>query len=109
MAERNVGGGQTADKEFESLRADINRLREDLATLTRHVRETAGEQVSAAGQRAREYADDARERASEAAAKGRARAARSAEAVESQIEDHPFTSITVAFGIGLLIGKLMSR
>lgn len=103
MAERNL------EKEFDTLRADINKIRDDLATLTKHVREAAEEQFSAAESTAREYAREAGERAGAAAAKGRARAAQSAQAVENQIEEHPFTSIAVAFGIGLLIGKLMSR
>jgi ElaB/YqjD/DUF883 family membrane-anchored ribosome-binding protein len=103
MAERNL------EKEFDTLRADIGKLREDLASLTKHMRATAEDRLHAAEQTAREYAHEAGERVGEAAARGRARAREGANAVENQIEEHPFTSVTMAFGIGLLIGRLMSR
>jgi ElaB/YqjD/DUF883 family membrane-anchored ribosome-binding protein len=52
--------------------------------------------------RAGEVWDDATKEASRRGREGVA-------AVEQQIEERPFISVLVAFGIGLVIGKLINR
>lgn len=103
MAERNL------DKEFDALKGDIGKLREDIATLASSIGAIAGEQAGATGAKVREGAEYVRTQAGEAAARGRARAEQGAQAVEHQIEEHPFTSVAVAFGLGMVVGRLMSR
>lgn len=79
------------EKDLAALRADFTRIKEDISRITQ-----------ALGQRAAEKVDGAVE---EAAVLGRA----GIDTVEAKIHERPLTSILVAFGIGILIGKLVDR
>jgi ElaB/YqjD/DUF883 family membrane-anchored ribosome-binding protein len=87
----------TMDKDYEELRSEIKQLRADLAQVTATMKKVVGD-----------GADVASDRIKAAAAQGRAKAREGAEAVEAQIEEHPFTSVAVSFGVGLLLGRLLS-
>ena len=85
-------------KEFDTLRADIQQLRTDFASINRTVRDLAGSLGSEAYERVREKAGEARERAEEAT-----------EAVTRTIGDRPLASVAIAFVVGLLMGLLFGR
>jgi len=103
MTERNM------DKDFDSLRADIDSLRKDLAQMSRAMTDLAAEKVAAAADQARASVDKAGEKLGEAGAAARARARQGAADVEQRIEERPFASVAAAFGVGLLIGRVLSR
>jgi ElaB/YqjD/DUF883 family membrane-anchored ribosome-binding protein len=92
----------TYDDEIKALKDDLAGLRKDMQTLVKTVGEDARnrgrETVSKAKAEAGRYADEAVTRGKEGMA-----------AIESHIEDRPFTSVLMAFGIGLVIGKLLDR
>ncbi len=73
-------------------------MRADLAQVTATLKKIAGDGADMASARVRA-----------AAAEGRDRARQGAEAIEGQIEDHPFTSVAVSFGVGLVLGRLLSH
>lgn len=79
------------DTELEKLKSDLATLRRDVASLT----ETLKERGTA---RARATAEGMRDQATQAA-----------QTVGHQIEDRPYTSVLTAFGIGLVIGRLLDR
>ena len=85
------------DKDYEELRNEMKQLRSDLAQVTATMKKIVGD-----------GADLATDRVKAATAQGRAKAREGAEAVEAQIEEHPFTSVAISFGVGLLLGRLLS-
>lgn len=92
------------------------RLMEDLQTLTRDAEDllkaTAGD-VSDKAKEARSRVTAALERAKgtylNLQAQTLARAKAAAKKADTVIRDHPYESIGVAFGVGLLIGVLVTR
>lgn len=88
----------TTEKAADALRDDVDKLKADIAALS----ETLGKYANATGQDAMRGVRHAREAA-------QARAQETVHTVEQQITAHPLPSLLVAFGVGLLIGKLMDR
>jgi ElaB/YqjD/DUF883 family membrane-anchored ribosome-binding protein len=101
-------GSRSAASEMESLEAQIETLRSDIAaisaTLSELVKAGVREGRAKAEATAERYRKQGKEQA-EAAIEG-ARAY--GEALEAQIERNPFSAVLVALGLGFLIG-LMSR
>lgn len=87
---------QNADN--EALKKDIEQLRNDLSALAKSYK-AAGERQAEAG------LDSARGKYYEL----RDEASRRTQDVGSEIEARPFTSVMAAFGIGLVLGKLLGR
>ena len=82
----------------DDLRADIDKLKSDVSTLMETLGKIAGEGRQEGARRVRE----ARERVA-------AQAEQSLQAVETQIAERPFISVLAAFGVGLVIGRLLDR
>ncbi len=79
------------DADLEKLKADLAALRQDVVALTEAFRDRGV-------QRARASAEGVRDQATHAA-----------ETMTHQIEERPYTSVLTAFGIGLVIGRLLDR
>ena len=99
-----------------ALRDDMEALKADLATLKTDLRAFASDAQYAAktgakiarecvGEAAPYAADRGREAVDAAKAKGK----EAADAAENTIVEHPFAAVGVAFGVGLLLGALVSR
>lgn len=84
--------------ENEALKRDIEQLRTDLAALAQTYKAAGEQQVEA-------RLDSARGKVNEL----RNEATRRTQDVGSEIEARPFTSVLAAFGIGLVLGKLIGR
>jgi len=84
--------------ETDALKQDIERLKNDLSELAESYR-AEGEKRAQAG------VDSARGKYNEM----RNDAARHTQDLGSEIEARPFTSVVAAFGVGLLLGKLIGR
>jgi ElaB/YqjD/DUF883 family membrane-anchored ribosome-binding protein len=104
--------------DVEALKAEIARLREDLAataktaaSLGKHgfdaARERAGTALESAKERVHDTAEAARQRAAEAAHYAREKGREGVEKAETTIKDHPLQSVAIAFGAGLLLGALL--
>lgn len=104
--------------DVETLKAEVAKLREDLAstartaaTLGKHgleaAKERAGSAYEAGRERLAETADAARQRANDAARYAREKGREGVERAESTIQDHPFSSVAIAFGAGLLLGAIL--
>jgi ElaB/YqjD/DUF883 family membrane-anchored ribosome-binding protein len=87
-----------ANKDIEALRVEMQQMRNDFSSMARTIKDIAGDAGTDAYARMREGAEKARERAEHAA-----------ETVTHSIEDRPFTSVLVAFAIGLLMGLVFGR
>ncbi len=86
------------DDEVAKLRKDMDQLRGDISTLTTSFKELGAQKGRAAIARARRTGDSVREEANAWRAKA-----------DHEIEEHPFTSVLVSFGVGFLIGMLLDR
>lgn len=85
-------------KDYATLRDDVDALRKDLANLTEKMRGMSGERFESARAQAREAAQRVRDRGQAAV-----------DEVGHRIEERPLTSVAVAFGVGMLIGRLLDR
>ncbi|MBK8209871.1 MAG: hypothetical protein IPK78_07660 [Rhodospirillales bacterium] len=87
-----------ASKDVEALRQEMAQLRNDFSAMTQTLKDIAGDAGSEAYARVRERAGQARVQAEKAA-----------DQVTHSIEERPFTSVLVAFALGLLMGVLFGR
>jgi ElaB/YqjD/DUF883 family membrane-anchored ribosome-binding protein len=88
-------------EELSQLRADIDSL---IGTVGR-LADGAGEQIMSGAKRT---FSDARERAGDAFETAWTEGRRTLKSTEQTIQAHPYISIALAAGIGLLLGKLIS-
>lgn len=80
----------TYEEELASVKADLSALRGDIAGLAAAIGKDARARVSSAADTAKRYGQQG------------------AEVAEHQITEHPFASVAVAFGAGLLLGRLLN-
>lgn len=88
---------------------DLAALKRDLADLATHLRSSAaasvGEAASAIRSSAGQFGDKTRSAYDELASQ----AERSTKAIAGQIEERPVISLLVAFAIGIVAGRIVSR
>ena len=89
----------------EKIAQDLRTLMHDAEDLWRITKDDLGERTKETRARLREALDKARESANELEDK----AAAGAKATDKLIREHPYGSVGVAFGVGLLIGVLVNR
>ena len=106
MAESRQAAG---DRSYRELEAELSKLRDDVASLAGTVRDIASDEVHATVDAIRDRLDKAAGEARKAARRAKAGAHDAADALEGAIEEHPFTSILVALGLGFVIGALLRR
>lgn len=82
----------------QELQEQMDTLRKDFASLTGTLKEMS------AG-----YARDGQARVKNAADEAQKQVRDSLGRAQSEVEQRPFSSMAVAFGIGLLLGKLLDR
>ncbi len=99
----------TLAKSADELRGDIDQLRDDVAALMRSVSKLAGNGQRAGLDRLVEAGELMRDQVREVGGRARDTAMEQVEAAEEKIVQNPFASVLVAFGTGLLLGKLFGR
>lgn len=82
--------------ETDALKKDLDALRKDLRDLAENVRATGEKRYQDGLDQARHTYEDLRKQAS-----------KRGKEVGAEIEARPFTSVFAAFGIGLVLGKLL--
>lgn len=85
-------------QDAKALKKDLDALREDLKSLAENVRQSSEQQAQEKLDHMRGYYDDLRKQAN-----------KYSRDVSAEIEARPFTSVFAAFGIGLILGRLLSR
>ncbi len=106
---------ETITKDYESLRDELKHLRSDVATLAESLVATTKERAGAAKTRAVEAKDSAikqaRHRLEQLSSQTQAACGRGHEAVETverHVAAHPCKSLSIAFGIGLFLGGMLT-
>ena len=99
----------TKNDDVDVLKKDIEDLKSAVKTLTDDLRAAAESNAKSAGERAGDRLDDIRKDAADVARKAAERGRESAEAVADAVRDRPMQSLLVAFGVGLLLSRLLDR
>lgn len=86
------------DKELQELKDEFSALKSELSEMGKTLSHLARSATDEGRNRIRAAADHSREQARE-----------SWGAFEKEVEDRPMTSIAIALGIGIVIGKLLDR
>lgn len=73
--------------ETDALRQDMEQLRKDLSALSENIKRRSNDQLQAGMESARHRVDE----------------------LGGEIQSRPYTSVLAAFGVGLLLGKILSR
>ncbi len=94
-------------KEIDALRADIAQLGKDVAEITRVVKTLSEERVEDVRASVHEKVDSATEELHRRAEAAREQARKATESFEKTVEQYPFSSLLAAFGIGILVARLL--
>jgi len=97
------------NSDVDALRDDLNALRSDLAQLAQHVRTLTSDSAAEAKANAGARLDDLGRRIEEAVADLQQQGERSSAMLRQNVQDRPLVSVLTAFGIGLLLGRLIKR
>ena len=108
-----AAANRNLEEEFDALKAGLDTLRNDISSRVNSFGDAATDEVRTRGRRARAAVGRVTDRAgevwddatNEASRRGREGVA----ALKQQIEERPFISVLVAFGIGVMIGRLINR
>jgi len=91
-----------SDSDLASVREDVQSLKRDVAALLTHLKSNA---TSTADDALSTITAEARSIYDNLAARGQ----RSADAVSQHVEEQPLMSLLIAFGVGFVSGRLLSR
>jgi len=96
-------------RDVDAIQADIASLKTDLATTLQDLVDAGRTQGSEARERLEAAVRARIDRLNDAAQRLGERGERVAANARKTIEDRPFESVAVAFGVGLLIGAILRR
>lgn len=86
------------NKDVQSLQEDLQKLRDDVAAMTKTLRAAAGE-----------IGEDALHQVRDRAEKARVRATHAAESLNDLVAERPWSSVLAAVLLGLVLGLLFRR
>ncbi|UDG82977.1 putative protein YqjD [Candidatus Vallotia lariciata] len=93
----------------EHLMSDIKTVLSDAEDLLKQAASTTGERANELSEKALIRLKQAKEKASDVQVVVVKKGKKAARATDDYVHDHPWTSIGVATGIGMLIGLLINR
>jgi ElaB/YqjD/DUF883 family membrane-anchored ribosome-binding protein len=93
------------NKQTQAISNDMSQLADDARALMAATADVAGEKVS----EARKRLADALERGKEIYGRVREKAVEGAKAADEAVHEHPYQAIGIAFGVGAILGYLVSR
>ncbi len=92
-------------KETQAISQDMSQLADDARALMTATADVAGEKVSDA----RKRLAAALERSKEIYSRVKEKAVEGAKAADEAVHEHPYQAIGIAFGVGAILGYLVSR
>ena len=96
---------ETMNKEMQAIRNDVGTLAEDARALMAATADVAGDKVA----EARKRLGAALESGKELYGRVRDKAVEGAKAADETVREHPYQAIGIAFGVGALLGFLLTR
>lgn len=97
------------DATTDKLMHDLKTVVGDAEELLKATASQSGEQIARIRVRAEESLRVARSRIKEMTQNAEAQAREAAREVDRQVQDHPWTAVGVAAGVGVLLGFLLGR
>jgi len=94
-------------KEIDAIRADVAKLSEDMAELTRVIRMLGVEKAEEVKDRVGEGVDGVSEELRRRVEAARERAGKATEGFEKAVEQYPMSSLLAAFGVGMIVARLL--
>jgi ElaB/YqjD/DUF883 family membrane-anchored ribosome-binding protein len=94
--------GNSDPMDLSAVKEDISNLRSDMKVLFQKLIDTGKSETGAAKERVIEELHDALELASKSGKE-------TVESLESKVQENPFTSLLLAFFVGLLLGVFLNR
>jgi ElaB/YqjD/DUF883 family membrane-anchored ribosome-binding protein len=108
-----AAANRNLEEEFDALKVGLDTLRKDISSRVNSFGDAATDEVRTRGRRARAAVGRVTDRAGEvwddATTEASRRGREGAAALEQRIEERPVISVLMAFGIGLVIGRLINR
>ncbi len=98
---------KTDNEEIDALKEDINRLREDIANLASSVLGAASDTLDDAKDKVNGKTREARDEVMGKLDEGLDHGKQLLEDLDTQVTRHPVGSVLIAFGVGLLIAKIL--
>lgn len=99
---RTGGASRQMRADHEDIERELERLREDVASLTSSLKNVASNAANIAVDRLKERFGSTTENVQSAVAKGKVTA-------QQTVEEHPMATIMVALGVGFLLGQWIRR
>lgn len=112
MMEQRLSAGETMEVYFKNLSSEetsTEKLVEDLMLLVHDAEDLIEATGATLGHESREHLRTALERVKSRSEKIKEHAVASAQATDRLIRKHPYSSLGLAFGVGLLMGMLVKR
>jgi ElaB/YqjD/DUF883 family membrane-anchored ribosome-binding protein len=100
---------QSTDRSYQALEAELAKLREDIGSLAKTVRDIGSGEAQAVVDAVRDRLDKVSAEARRAGRRAKAGAQDAADTVQHTIEDNPLTSVLIALGLGFIIGAFLRR
>jgi ElaB/YqjD/DUF883 family membrane-anchored ribosome-binding protein len=97
---------ESSQPSFDAIIDDLGALKRDFARLMEQMKSGA---VDGAGKTAEDLLDQLNERASELYDRVSEQGESSVKAISRHVEERPITSLLVAFGVGVIASRLLSR
>jgi ElaB/YqjD/DUF883 family membrane-anchored ribosome-binding protein len=98
---------QADNNEVDALKEDIAKLREDVARLASAVLDAASEKIDDAKAEVNRKGQDATDELTGRVSEGIDRGKQFLDDLDAQVSRHPVGSTLIAFGVGLLIAKIL--
>ena len=102
MKETIVVDEKTIKSDVEALRADFKQVKDDLVELTKTLSQITSKQAN-------ESLGDLKQARDKIEAQVRQAAGEARDTLEKRVQDQPLGTLLIAFGVGLLFGKVVSR
>jgi ElaB/YqjD/DUF883 family membrane-anchored ribosome-binding protein len=104
-----VAGAVMTEVNKENLMSDIKTVLSDAEDLLKQAASTTGERATELREKALARLKQAKEKAADVQVVVVEKGKKAARATDDYVHDHPWTSIGVAAGVGILIGLLINR
>lgn len=95
--------------EIDALKEDLGAVRGDMRSILEVLRDSGMEKAEHARDCVRAEAHERLEQLNEAYHRAQDAGHRAAAGAREKVEEHPLSSILIALGVGLVVGKLLDR
>jgi ElaB/YqjD/DUF883 family membrane-anchored ribosome-binding protein len=110
QAEADMNDARSStDKSYQDLEAELGKLRGDIASLAKTVRDIGSSEAQVVLDAVKDRLDRVSTEARRASRRAKAGAQDAADTVQGAIEENPFTSVLIALGLGFIIGAFLRR